>query len=221
MKCEILDLGLVKYSYADDTQRGILEGIKTNTMENTLILAEFFPVFTKGRKGSLDNLLVSVDFLKEKGIDFCAADRGGDITFHNPGQLIAYPIFNLSNIKKDLAWYLRTLEEVIIKTLLKYGVCAGRKAGFTGAWVGDKKIASIGIGVSRWASYHGLSVNVNNDLSYFDFINPCGIKNCRMASVSELKGAVVNMDEFKNELVRQFKTIFGIKVNAETTAAVA
>jgi len=221
MMFDILDLGLVKYDYADGIQRGILEEVKTNIRKDTLILAEFFPVFTKGRKGSMDSLLVSADFLKEMRIDFQAVDRGGDITFHNPGQLIAYPIFNLSGIKKDLEWYLRTLEEIIIRTLLEYGICAGRKAGFTGAWVGDKKIASIGIGVSRWVSYHGISVNVNNDLSFFDFINPCGIKDCRMASVSELKGASVDMDEFKKGLTGQFEIVFGIKVNAETAAAMA
>lgn len=221
MRCEVLDLGLVRYNAANQIQFSILEKVKSEAKENTIILAEFFPVYTIGRKGSLDNLLVSSGFLNNMGIECCNATRGGDITFHGRGQLVAYPIFNLSCMKKDLNWYLRSLEEVVINVLSDYGIYAGRKIGLTGVWVQDEKVASIGIAVSRWTTYHGLSLNVNNDLSFFDFINPCGIKDCKMTSISKLKDQIINMHELKNKLIEQFERVFGLEINAGNAAAMA
>lgn len=223
MKCEILDLGLVNYDFARIIQSRLLGEVKSGFKEGALILCEFFPIYTLGRNGHGANLLVSLDFLKESGIDYCRAERGGDITFHSPGQLVAYPIFNLSLLKKDINWYLRSLEEVIVKALLKYGVCASRKEGSTGVWVDAKKIASIGIAISKWVTYHGLSLNVNNNLSYFDFINPCGIKDCRMTSISKLRGKSFDMGKLKAEAIEQFKAQFGLEIDAEAnkTACVA
>lgn len=215
MKCEILDLGLVNYNFAGIIQSRILGEVKSGLKEGVLILCEFLPVYTTGRSAKGANLLVSLDFLKKSGISYCRAERGGDITFHSQGQLVVYPLFNLSLLKKDINWYLRSLEDVIVKTLLKYGICAGRKEGFTGVWVDAKKIASIGIAVSRWVTYHGLSLNANNDLSYFDFINPCGIKDCRMTSISKLKGSPVDMGKLKAGVIEQFKARFGLEVHAE------
>lgn len=204
----IIDLGLVDYLRADRIQREILAEVKAGVSQNSLILAEFFKVFTIGRSGSEDNILTSPDFLKEEGIDIYKVNRGGDITCHNPGQLVAYPIFNLSNFRKDIGWFLRSLEEVVIRALSAYNICGERKSGFTGVWVGEKKIASIGIAVSKWVTYHGMALNVNNDLSIFDYINPCGIKSCKAASVAELKGEAMDMEELKRNIMEQFTTIF-------------
>lgn len=222
MKFQVVDLGLVEYGFANRIQSQILNEVKSNAREGVLIFAEFFPVYTIGRCGSLNNLLVSPDFLKEKGVGIYNVNRGGDITAHNPGQLVVYPIFNLSALKKDLNWYLRSLEEVIINLLLKYGIYSQRKNGLTGVWVGDKKIASIGIAVSKWVTSHGISLNVNNDLTLFDFINPCGMKNCRITSISELKGCPIDMKSLKTEFIEQIKIIFGLKQDANIkTAAMA
>lgn len=215
MKCEILDLDLVNYNFAGCIQSSLLGEVKAGLKEGALILCEFFPVYTLGRNGHDTNLLVSLDFLKKSGIDYCRTERGGDITFHSPGQLVVYPVFNLSFLKKDIDWYLRSLEEVIGGVLLEFGICPRRKDGLTGVWVGAAKIASMGIAISRWVTYHGLSLNVNNDLSYFDFINPCGIRHCRMTSISELRGGSIDMPGLKTKVIEKFKAVFGLKVYAE------
>lgn len=204
----IIDLGLIDYFAAGKIQLEILDKVKTSISKNSLILTEFYKVFTIGRRGSEGNLLVSPDLLKEAGIDLYNVNRGGDITCHNPGQLVVYPIFNLSYFKKDLDWVLRSFEEVIIRTLLKYKIHGERKSGFTGVWVGEKKIASIGIAVSKWTTYHGLSINVNNDLSIFDLITPCGIKGCKITSMAELNGGPIDMNELKRKVIEQFTAVF-------------
>lgn len=222
MRCEVLDLGLVEYLVASNIQHKILEEVKSNFIDGALILAEFHPVYTIGRKGSLSNLLVSSDFLSENGIGLYETGRGGDVTVHSPGQLVAYPIFDLSLLKKDLGWYLRALEGVVISALAENGIEADRRKGLTGVWVEDKKISSIGIAVSRWITYHGLSLNVNNDLSLFDYINPCGLKGCGVTSISKIKGGPVPVEGLKRALVKKFEEIFGVKSYARIkTAAVA
>lgn len=214
MICEVLDLGLVDYEFAEAQQRRIFEAVKTGAFKDTLVLAEFLPVYTIGRSGSLGNLLVSGDFLNKKGIKVHRIGRGGDITAHNPGQLVVYPIFDLARFRKDLNWYIRSLEEVIIRLLEGYRVFSGRKAPFTGVWAGGAKIASIGISVSRWVTSHGLSLNVNNDLSIFDYINPCGQKDCEITSLSGLTGDFIDMAGLKQRLINQFEGIFSATVMA-------
>ena len=248
MTYKVLDLGLVDYTAANDIQIEILKKVKTGGCENVLILAEFLPVYTMGRKGAMDNLLVSLDFLTKNGIKFYNTNRGGDITAHNPGQLIVYPVFNLAFLRKDLNWYLRSMEAIVIELLLGYSIRGVRKPGltprqqaplvkagmneagsgfasavkpdsFTGVWVSDEKISSIGIAVSRWTTYHGLALNVNNDLSLFDFINPCGIKNCGVTSIAKLKGRPVDMYELKERLIEAVERSFGIEFNEKIPAA--
>lgn len=223
MKCEILDLGLVGYDAAETAQLKALDGVKAGPKEAVLIFAEFPPVYTIGRSGKAGNILVSQEFLDRHGIKSLKVNRGGDITLHNPGQLVAYPVFNLAFLKKDIHWYLRSLEEVIIETLSEYGICSCRKKGYTGVWVGPEKIASIGVAVSKWVTYHGLAVNVSNNLSYFDYINPCGIESCRMTSVSKLIGPGIGTKDVKTEMIKQFKLVFGVEINAgiERKAALA
>jgi lipoate-protein ligase B len=203
----VIDLGLTDYIAADKIQRDYLDRVKRGVSENALILAEFFKVITMGRKGTAGNLLVSRDFLTKAGVEVYDVDRGGDITAHNEGQLVAYPVINLSGIRQDVHWYIRFLEEAVIGLLSEYGILGEREPGYSGVWVNEKKIAFIGIAISRWTSYHGLSLNVNNDLSIFDYINPCGIKGCRVTSVAKLKGGAVDMKELKNKIIEYFAVI--------------
>jgi len=148
--------------------------------------------------------------MQQLGIDFHEIDRGGDITYHGPGQLVAYPVFDLSRFKKDLKYFLTSLEEVIIRFLKLYNIEAGRKSGFTGVWTGDEKIASIGIGVRKWIAYHGIAININPDLKYFSFIRPCGL-DVRMTSVSKILKKEIEIDnELKHNLLDKFKEVFPI-----------
>jgi len=214
MRCELLDLGLVSYGAAEVVQLKTLGEVKAGFKEAGLIFAEFFPVYTIGRSGSPENILVSQEFLNRQGIRSLKVNRGGDVTLHNPGQLVVYPIFNLAFLKKDIGWYLRSLEEVIIETFSGFGIHSGRKKGRTGVWVKDDKIASIGIAVSKWVTYHGIALNINNDLSYFDYINPCGIKGCRMTSVAKMAAAGIGTEEVKKALIERFRSVFGIEIDA-------
>lgn len=223
MICEILDLGLTTYDAAEAIQLKTLGEVKAGIKKAGLIFSEFLPVYTIGRSGSSENILVSRESLDRQGIRVLKINRGGNITLHNPRQLVAYPIFNLAFLKKDLNWYLRSLEEVVINTLSGYGIYPRRKKGYTGVWVGDGKVASIGIAVSRWVTYHGLAVNVSNDLSYFEYINPCGIKDCRMTSVSKLTGRIIDIEDVKTKMIKEFELVFGVKIDAgiDAKAAVA
>lgn len=219
MKYRALDLGLIDYTSAQKIQLEELNNIRLQISGGVLIFAEFLPVYTIGRSGSPGNLLVSTEFLTDNGIKVYKVERGGDITVHSPGQLVTYPIFNLSGLKKDLNWFLRSLEEAVIKLLFNYGVISRRRNGLTGVWVGDEKIAFIGISVSRWATYHGLSLNINNDLSLFDFINPCGLKGCKVTSISKFKNCLIDIKKIKEQLIKQFEDIFSIEIDEEIEAA--
>ncbi len=205
----ILDLGMVGYKESYDLQRDLIKKRKLNEIPDTALLLEHAPVFTIGRSGSKKNLLVDEDRLRRDSIDVIESDRGGDITFHGPGQLVLYPIVDLNNYQRDISLYLRQLEEVIIKFLSQYGIIGFRKEKKTGIWVTDnEKIGFIGIGVRRWITYHGLSVNINTTLNYFDMIKPCGIDNCRIASVSSLLNKDVNISEAKARFMASLRMIF-------------
>jgi len=204
----IIDLGLIEYEDAYRVQRELVARRKLNEIGDTLILAEHRPVFTIGRAGSRENLLVDERLLAERGIKVLCVDRGGDITFHGPGQLIAYPVIDLASKFADLHRYLRRLEDAVIEFLGKYSVPAVRSNGKTGVWVGGRKIASIGVGAANWITYHGLSINVNVDLGFFSMIHPCGFKNVEMESLARILGKSVDMDEAKRSLVSSFNGIF-------------
>lgn len=198
----IIDLGLIDYEEAYKIQKECVSKRRRGEIADTYILAEHPPVFTIGRSVKDDNLLVSEDFLAKKGIKALRVDRGGDITFHGPGQLVLYPILDLRPDKKDLHKYLRSLEAMAIKFLAGYGIDAFRVPEKTGAWVNSGKIASIGIGSSNWITFHGLSVNINVDLGYFSMINPCGLKGVEMVSVESVLGKSLYMSEARDKLVR-------------------
>lgn len=207
----VIDLGLIDFESAYALQREYVRLRKLNKIGDSIVLAEHKSVFTIGRTGSFDNLLVSGLELLEKGIRVLRVDRGGDITYHGPGQLILYPIFDLKAHGRDLHAYMRRLEEVGIEILKEYGIAGRIIDGKTGVWIGAKKIASIGIAASNWVTYHGLSINANCDLNFFSMVNACGIKGVETTSLQKMLGRTVPMDELKATAVAKFKGIFNLK----------
>ena len=208
---KVYKLGLVPYKEALELQHSLLQKRIDQEIENTLLLLEHPPTLTTGRRGKKNqHLLVSEDELKKRGIHFEEISRGGDITFHGPGQLVGYPILDLINMGRDVHKYLRNLEEVLIRVLNEYGIAARRVKGVTGVWVKGRKIASIGVGVKRWITYHGFALNVNTDLSYFDIIVPCGIPNAKMTSIQRWLGEVesIDMEEVEERVIRAFSEVF-------------
>jgi lipoate-protein ligase B len=206
----IIQLGLTDYETAYRSQMELVAKRKLGEIDDSVIITEHMPVFTLGRAGRKDNLLASNAALSEKGIKVLSVDRGGDITFHGPGQLVLYPIIDLKARGRDLHRYLRDLESVVISFLNTYGIIAERVKGKTGVWVGNKKIGSIGIGTSNWVTYHGASINIDVDLTYFSMINPCGLKDVTMTSLSEVIGYRVTTREAARTLIACFKRVFTI-----------
>lgn len=206
--CKITDLGKVHYKDAYDFQKKIADEVKLKLNTHMLILCEHFPVITLGRVGKTENLLTPPQILAKQGIDFFKIDRGGDITAHEPGQITAYPIFDLKLRKEpDIRLYLDNLQEVILTTLSNFGIEAQIKEGKTGVWVKNKKIASIGISISRWVTCHGLTINVNNDLNTFYFIRPCDM-DIEMTSLAAELGREIDLEHFKQELLSCFSRVF-------------
>ena len=185
----VAQLGLVPYGDALQLQRRLAdERISGALPHDTLLLLEHPPVITLGRGFKATSLPVPVDALRRRGIEVHEIERGGDVTYHGPGQLVGYPIFDLSGHKQDLHWYLRQLEETLIVALAALGIRAERNPGLTGVWTQGRKIASIGIHVRQWVTWHGFALNVTTDLSPFDLIVPCGIPNVVMTSVAQELG---------------------------------
>lgn len=206
---KIVDLGLVDYKIAYERQKEEVSRVIAGG-ENVLILCEHPAVLTMGRLASEANILIPKGNLEKRGIGVLPVDRGGEITLHAPGQLVAYPIFNLDGFGRDLKGYMFQLEEVIMNLLKHFDIESQRIPGKRGVWVGEKKIASIGIGVRRWVSFHGLAVNVNMDLDLFSMIRPCGL-DVAMTSMQEIKRTQVNFEEVKEKIRHCFTLSFNIK----------
>ena len=212
----IVDLGLISYTAAFALQQQIVAARKAGSLEDVLLLCEHPHVITLGRNGKRENLLVSDDVLRQKGIAFQATNRGGDITYHGPGQIVGYPILDLTHMKTDVHWYVRALEEALIRASAEFRVRAFRIAGKTGIWVEtespdgstEEKLAAIGVHLSRWISSHGFAYNVSTDLRYFDLIVPCGIPERKATSLERLLSRPVLLDEVKPRLVEHLATLF-------------
>jgi lipoyl(octanoyl) transferase len=191
----------------------IYEGAGTTSH---FLFVEHPHVFTLGKSGDKENLLASNELLRAKEAEFIATNRGGDITYHGPGQIVGYPILDLELLKPDLVWYMRSLEEVIIRTIAEYGIASTRLDGATGVWLdADKpalarKICAMGVRTSRWITMHGFALNVNTDLSYFDLIVPCGIKDKQVTSMQRELGTLVDEHEVKAKLLTHFSAVFGV-----------
>lgn len=189
---------------------GLLDEYKYNDM---LLFVEHPHVYTLGKSGSSSHLLKAIEDLAQIEAEYIEIDRGGDITYHGPGQIVGYPILDLDRHFTDIHKYLRFLEEVIIRTCADFGIEAGRIDGLTGVWVGQKKICAMGIRCSRWVTMHGFAFNVNTDLTYFDHIVPCGIKDKTVTSLSDLNGDEVNPERVKNCLMKHFGEVFSVRLN--------
>jgi lipoate-protein ligase B len=202
-ECHIYRLGTVNYRRAWDLQVRLAQAVHDGEQPNALLLLEHPHVYTLGRLSRPEHILLTPAELAERGIDVVETDRGGQITYHGPGQLVGYPVVNLREWGGPLK-YVRTLEQIIIKSLADFGIEAGLVEGLTGVWVGDAKIAAIGVKISRGVAYHGFAINVNTDLSYFDHIVPCGITDRKVTSLARLLGEPVDLEAVQYSVAYQF-----------------
>lgn len=204
MNVQVRDLGLCAYDEVWNLQKEIQAQRIAGESEDTLLLVEHEPVYTLGKNADKNHLLQHYP----DNVQIFQIERGGDITFHGPGQLIGYPILDLHNYKKSVSWYMRSLEQVIINTLQKYGIKGEQKEDLTGVWIKDKKIAAFGVRISRWVTMHGFALNVNTDMQYYEGIIPCGILEYGVTSMEKLLNHEVNMKDVKNTLISSFKNVF-------------
>ena len=210
---QLIDAGLLQYKKAWEMQKQLFQEVTEKRNANYLILTEHPPVITLGKSSDEHNIVTNKDILESKNIEVVNIDRGGDVTFHGPGQIVGYPIFNLENFKKDIHWYLRSIEEVIIQTLAQFDITAGRIDGLTGVWANNQKICAIGIKVTRWVTMHGFALNVSTALDYFNHIIPCGINDKSVTSMYELKNTVINKNLVKEKICESFEDVFRVEIN--------
>ena len=216
--CVVRDLGRIGYSDALSIQEGIARERKLGQGTDQLLFVEHSHVVTMGRNGHESNLLASPEFLRDKGIGLYESDRGGDVTYHGPGQIVGYPVMDLREWKRDVGAFVRAIEETLIATLEEFGIHAFRIPKLTGVWTGANeasasKIAAIGVHLSRWVSTHGWALNVKTDLSYFDYIVPCGLK--KPVTSMERMGVQVNPEDVRGALARHFGRLFGFEMRWE------
>ena len=212
----MVDLGLMGYAEAWALQQRAVAARKTGAIEDVLLLCEHPHVITQGRNGKQENLLASQHVLRQKGVEFHATNRGGDITYHGPGQIVGYPILNLGAIRRDVVWYVRMLEEAMIQATAELGVAAKRVEGKTGIWVrngnAEEKLGAIGVHISRWVTSHGFAYNVSTDLRYFDLIVPCGLANHKATSLEKVLGRSVNREEIAPRIANHLGEVFGLEL---------
>jgi len=206
--CLVWNLGLIEYSEAWKLQRRLHRQRVEGKIDDVILLLEHPPTITVGKSGTLGNVLVSREQLAQRGISLFFIDRGGDVTYHGPGQLTVYPILDLRQRGKDLHCYVRNLEEVILRTLKDFSIDGDRDERHPGVWVNEDEIAAIGLSLRRWVSMHGFALNVNVGLEPFSFINPCGFSDRRATSMSKILGSRVPMEEAANSLISHFYDIF-------------
>ncbi len=208
---EVRRLGIVPYAEALALQRALVEERRANRVPDLLILLQHPPVITVGVRGDggRSHIVADTDRLAALGVAVSETGRGGDVTYHGPGQIVGYPILDLRPDRCDVHRYVRDVEEVMIRTCVDYGVPAGRIAGLTGAWVGPDKIGAIGVRISRWITSHGFAFNVSTDLGYFDLIVPCGIADRGVTSLQRVLGRSVNIANVEESLICHFAAVFG------------
>jgi len=206
-KIKVINMGTTSYKKVWDLQKKLQKQRISGDIDDTIILTEHDAVYTLGKNASSNHLLQNRDMT----VDVFNVERGGDITFHGPGQLIGYPIINLKDYRPSITWYMRTLEQVIIDTLSDFSISACRRKGLTGVWVKDEKIAAMGVRISRWVTMHGFSINVAPDLKFYDGIIPCGVFEYGVTSMKELGYSYKDMDLVKSNLLKNFSKYFSEK----------
>lgn len=232
----VVDLGLIEYGAAWELQKRVVEARKSGAIPDVLLFCEHPHVITLGRSGKIANLRAPNQLLRQMGVSFFETNRGGDITYHGPGQLVGYPILNLNEIRRDVAWYVRSLEEAMIRATAEFGISSKRVAGWTGVWVDvpptnersrepkeaeevqeakdEEKLAAIGVHLSRWVTSHGFAYNVSTDLRYFDLIVPCGIAGKRATSLEKLLARRVEVNEVALRIAARLGEICGLAPRA-------
>jgi lipoate-protein ligase B len=207
----VVQLGRMGYAEALELQREVARRrISGDIPQDVLLLVEHPPVVTLGRSSKQKNLISSPEFLASRGVELFEVERGGDVTFHGPGQLVGYPIFDLKRHKQDLHWYLRSVEEALIRTIGEYGIPGERSTGYTGVWTKGRKIASIGVHARDWVTWHGFALNVTTDLSFFDLIVPCGIVGVEMTSIAKETASEPGFGEVGRSASGRFAELFDL-----------
>lgn len=234
-ECWIVQLGLIGYQAAYELQRRIVAARKVGGVPDVLLLCEHPHVITLGRNGKPEHLRASEHLLKQMNVEFHSTDRGGDITYHGPGQLVGYPILDLSGLRRDVAWYVRGLEEAMIRATADLGIASRRIAGLTGVWVEQpsaapevprpdgapsrpEKLGAIGVHLSRWVTSHGFAYNISTDLRYFDLIVPCGIPDKRATSLERMLGRGVRREEVEPRIVTHLGEVLGLRIQPVSRA---
>jgi len=213
----VCDLGLIDYKKAWDLQLEFHEKRRNGHIQDILFICEHPHTYTLGKVAEKENLLFSEAELEKKSISVYEIDRGGDITYHGPGQIVGYGILNLEEWNKDTHLYLRALEEILIKTCIEYGISSGRNEQYTGVWIENRKICAIGIKVSRWITMHGFAFNVNTDLDLFNGIIPCGIQDKSVTTLSKELKEIVDINGAKEKIIKNFKDVFEYKLVSSST----
>jgi lipoyl(octanoyl) transferase len=209
--CSVDRLGLIEYGEAYELQKRLHRKRMNGEIPDTLLLLEHPPTLTIGKSGSIENILVSKEKLAAEGISLFFIERGGDVTFHGPGQLVGYPIMDLSS-RKDIKCYVRDIEEVLIRTLKDFSIDAARDESHAGVWVRNDEIAAIGLSVRSWVTMHGFALNVNPNLEHFSYINPCGFPDRRATSMARVLGYTPSMDEVMNSVINKCSEVFGMTI---------
>jgi len=218
--CSVVNLGLISWAEANALQERVVAARKAGAVADIVLLCEHPHTITQGRSGKAQHLLASAAVLRQKGVEFHHTNRGGDITYHGPGQLVGYPILNLAAIRRDIGWYMRMLEEAMIRTSAEFGVTAVREPGKTGIWVDQpaaaapEKLAALGVHLSRWVTSHGLAYNVSTDLRYFGLIVPCGISERQATSLEKLLGRTIAVSSVADPLVKHLGAVLNLDMQA-------
>jgi lipoyl(octanoyl) transferase len=214
--CRVIDLGRMPYAEAFVLQKREVARLQRNEGDDALYLVEHPHVITVGRNATGEAILADRPLVEGRGVAIAETDRGGDVTYHGPGQLVGYPMLRLEDGRRDIRRYVHDLEEVLIRALADFGIQAERHPTHRGVWTDGRKIASLGIRIARWVTSHGFALNVNTDLSYFSLIDPCGIQGCEMTSIAREIGKQINVNEVTERVVAHFAQVFEREMTMES-----